>query len=228
VYAGRPGQGAPQKNGDIKGMARVCNTARLPLFARGPFRPRGVAGCLGAVVSLIGFAFAPAPAQAADPAVKFMAQVGRELVAAARTRSPGVMSAVIQRYGDVSYIGLFSLGAYRSQLSATEKTTYYGGMVKFIGRYAATEAPKYQVAKVEWSDETVPSAGGVMVDSRITLTDGSAYDVRWLLTRYGGSYRVRDAMVLGLWMTPFLKKLFEDYIAQNGGNPRALVAALNR
>ena len=42
------------------------------------------------------------------------------------------------------------------------------------------------------------------------------------------SYRVRDAMVLGLWMTPFLKKLFEDYIAQNGGNPRALTAALNR
>jgi hypothetical protein len=39
---------------------------------------------------------------------------------------------------------------------------------------------------------------------------------------------VRDAMVLGFWMTPFLKKLFEDYIAQNGGNPRALTAALNR
>jgi phospholipid transport system substrate-binding protein len=35
-------------------------------------------------------------------------------------------------------------------------------------------------------------------------------------------------MVLGFWMTPFLKKLFEDYIAQNGGNPSALVAALSR
>jgi phospholipid transport system substrate-binding protein len=39
---------------------------------------------------------------------------------------------------------------------------------------------------------------------------------------------VRDAMVVGFWMTPFLKKLFEDYIAENGGNPSALVAALNR
>jgi phospholipid transport system substrate-binding protein len=35
-------------------------------------------------------------------------------------------------------------------------------------------------------------------------------------------------MVVGFWMTPFLKKLFEDYIAENGGNPSALVAALNR
>ena len=35
-------------------------------------------------------------------------------------------------------------------------------------------------------------------------------------------------MVLGFWMTPLLKKLFEDYIAQNGGNTRALITALNR
>jgi phospholipid transport system substrate-binding protein len=169
-----------------------------------------------------------APAMAADPAVKYMAQVGRELMAAARTRSPGVMASVIQRYGDVSYIGLFSLGAYRAQLAEAEKASYLSGMVRFIGRYAANEAPKYQVAKVEWSNESVRGASGLMVDSTITLSDGSSYEVRWLLARYGSSYRVRDAMVLGLWMTPFLKKLFEDYIAQNGGHPRALVAALNR
>ena len=60
------------------------------------------------------------------------------------------------------------------------------------------------------------------------LEDGTAYDVRWLLSKYGNSYKVRDAMVYGLWMTPFLKKLFEDYIAQNGGNPRSLMTALNR
>jgi phospholipid transport system substrate-binding protein len=157
-----------------------------------------------------------------------MAKVGRELTAAARTRSPGVMSSVIQRYADVSYIGLFSLGNYRNQLAAPERNIYYAGMVKFIGRYAANEAPKYAVAKVEWSDQSIRGSNGIMVDSKITLVDGGTHEVRWLLVPYGGSYKVRDAMVLGLWMTPFLKKLFEDYIAQNGGHPRALVAALNR
>ena len=58
------------------------------------------------------------------------------------------------------------------------------------------------------------------------LADGSAYDVRWLLARHGTGFKVRDAMVLGFWMTPFLKKLFEDYIAQNGGNPRALTCRI--
>jgi phospholipid transport system substrate-binding protein len=189
---------------------------------------RAISGCIYAALCLVTLAVAPAPATAADPAVVFMAQVGRELMAAARTRSPGVMASVIQRYGDVSYIGLFSLGSYRNQLSVEERTTYYGGMVRFISRYAANEAPKYPVAKVEWANQSVRGASGVMVDSTVTLASGSTYEVRWLLSQQGSTYKVRDAMVVGFWMTPFLKKLFEDYIAQNGGNPRALVAALNR
>jgi phospholipid transport system substrate-binding protein len=194
--------------------------------SRGP-RYR-ISGCIYALASLFCLALTAPPAAAADPAVQFMAKVGKELMAAARTRSPGVMAGVIHRYADVSYIGLFSLGTYRNLLSAADRTVYYSGMVKFIGRYAANEAPKFTVAKVEWSNESVRGANGIMVDSKITLSDGSAYDVRWLVVRYGNTYKVRDAMVLGLWMTPFLKKLFEDYIAQNGGNPRALVTALNR
>jgi phospholipid transport system substrate-binding protein len=168
------------------------------------------------------------PSAASDPAVVFMAQVGRELMAAARTRSPGVMANVVHRYGDVAYIGLFSLGEYRARLASADRPTYYSGMVRFISRYAAGEAPKYNVARVEWSNYSVRGSAGVMVDSKVVLQDGSAYDVRWLLSKYGSTYRVRDAMVYGLWMTPFLKKLFEDYIAQNGGNPHALMMALNR
>jgi len=199
------------------------------MVAQASRRGRRVAlGCICALIALAGLAVAPNPAPAADPAVQFMAQVGRELMAAARTRSPGVMSAVIQRHADVSYIGLFSLGSYRNQLAAAERAAYYSGMVRFIGRYAATEAPKYTVSRVEWSDQSVRGANGIMVDSKITLSNGSTYDVRWLLVRYGNTFKVRDAMVVGFWITPFLKKLFEDYIAQNGGNPRALVAALSR
>jgi phospholipid transport system substrate-binding protein len=168
------------------------------------------------------------PARAGDPAVSYMAKVGKDLTAAARTRSPGVMANVINRHADVRVIGNYSLGAYRAKLSASERPAYLAGMVRFISRYAATEAPKYPVARVEWSQQSVRSASGLMVDSNVVLADGTAYDVRWLLGKYGKTYKVRDAMVLGFWMTPFLKKLFEDYIAQNGGNPRALTAALNR
>jgi phospholipid transport system substrate-binding protein len=210
-------------------MSTVIGSLR-PVRSRWQFRlPAAVFSvCLFALASAVWLTAAPRPAAAADPAVKFMAQVGRELMAAARTRSPGVMASVIQRHGDVSYIGLYSLGSYRAQLSVADRVTYYGGMVRFISRYAATEAPKYPIARVEWSDQSIRGANGIMVDSKVVLEDGGEYEVRWLLSKVGDSYKVRDAMVVGFWMTPFLKKLFEDYIAQNGGNPSALVAALNR
>lgn len=208
-------------------MTADISSAGTALFAHGwRSTRRAIAGAVYGVVSLVALTLESAPAAAADPAVQFMAKVGRELMAAARTRSPGVMSSVIQRYADVSYIGLVALGSYRNQLPTTERNNYYAGMVKFIAQYAATAAPQYPVEKVVWAEQSIRGAGGIMVDSTITLAAGPSYDVRWLLVPYGTSYKVRDASVLGSWMTPHLRTTFEGYITQNGGNPRALVAAL--
>jgi phospholipid transport system substrate-binding protein len=187
-----------------------------------------LAACAAAGSFFVWGSMGAPPARAADPAVVFMAQVGRELMAAARTRSPSAMASVVERHADLTGIGLYSLGEYRARLPHEERPSYFSGTARFIGRYAAAEAPKYPVARVEWSNQSVRSGSGVMVDSRVILADGTGYDVRWALSKYGASYKVRDAMVLGFWMTPFLKNLFEDYIAKNGGNPRALAAALNR
>lgn len=166
-------------------------------------------------------------ARAADPAVAFMDKVARELLAATRSKSPALIAATIHRYADTGYIGSYSLGNYRNQLTPTDKPGYLSGMVRFIGRYTASEAPKYPVASYRITGSQ-RGGQGIMVDSVITLRDGSNYDVRWLLVQAGSTYRVRDAMVYGFWMTPFLRKLFENYIAENGGHVRALVAVLNR
>ncbi len=195
-------------------------------FLRAPLK---AAAALCGLVCVAWLGATPAPAQQqTDPAVKFMAQVGRELMAAARTQSPGVISGVFQRHADVTYIGLYSLGSYRNALPQSDRSNYFSGLVKFIGRYAATEAPKYPIAKVEWANESIPGANGIMVDSKLTLSNGSAYDVRWVLVRHRNTFKVRDAMVGIFSSTQLLQKLFEDYIAQNGGHPRALVAVLNR
>lgn len=188
-------------------------------------RRMGLGLRLGAL--LVGLLAMAAPA-AADPAVQFVQRMANELHVAARAKSPQLISNVIQRYGDVNYIGSYSLGNYRAQLAANDRSLYHNGIIKFLGRYAANESPKYPVAKYEVITPSVQGANGTMVDSRITLKDGSTYDVRWLLAKYGNTYRVRDAMVYGFWMTPFLKKLFEDYVVENGGNVKALVVVLNR
>jgi phospholipid transport system substrate-binding protein len=169
-----------------------------------------------------------APAAAMEPAVQFMDRVAKDMIAASRTRSPAALQAVITRYGDMRSIGLYALGDYRPRLETADQEPYTSGMIRFISRYAANEAPKYVVKSVKFSPEIRRARYGLMVDSTVMLEDGSSYEVAWMLVQQGSTYRVRDAQVMGLWMTPFLKKLFEDYIAQNNGSVKALVAVLQR
>jgi phospholipid transport system substrate-binding protein len=169
-----------------------------------------------------------ATAQAADPAVAFMDRVAKDMIAATRTRSAGAMQATIGRYADTQALGLFALGDYRPRLEPSDRDQYMSGMVRFIGRYVATEAPKYPVARVAFASESRRAKYGIMVDSTIFLQDGTTYEASWLVVRYGSNYKVRDVQVMGFWASPFLKKLFEDYIAQNNGSVKTLVSVLQR
>jgi phospholipid transport system substrate-binding protein len=182
---------------------------------------------LAMVLAMFSVLLPPAQA-AADPAVQFMERVSRELQAAARSRSPQAMQSAVSRFGDNQALALYALGDYRGKLEAADREPYVSGMVRFIGRYAATEAPKYPVATVKFAPEARKAKYGIVVDSTITLQNGSAYEVSWLLVKYGSNYRIRDAQAMGFWLSPFLKKLFEDYVAQNGNSVKALVQVLQR
>ena len=190
------------------------------------------AGWLAALLMVGAFATAlvtARPAAAADPAVVYMSQVGRELMAAARSQSPGMIAQVIQKHGDVPFIALSALGSYRQRLTEADKPEYIAGTARFMARYAASKAPEYPVARVDWSNESIRGGNGATyVDSTVTLRDGSSYEVRWLVRKVGSGYKVRDATVLGFWMTAQLKTMFENYVSENGGNVRALTTVLNR
>ena len=194
--------------------------------------PRAMLNCrrlrLTVLGPLLGALIFAAPALASEPAVEFMKQVSRELIAAAKTGNPQEFIEVIQKRGHVPAIGLYALGNYKMQLQPADRNTYYGGMVRFIARYASNEAPKYSVSHAEIFSPPVREGTNLFVDSRVFMSSGTSYDVRWMLVPQGNSFRIRDAQVLTFWMSPFLKNLFENYIGENGGNPQALVIALNR
>ncbi|MGH1417502.1 MAG: ABC transporter substrate-binding protein [Hyphomicrobiaceae bacterium] len=164
----------------------------------------------------------------AEAPARYMQRVAKELQAAARTGSQAAFQRVIRKHADYPDLGLYSLGSYRGRLARKDRSTYYSGMIKFISRYAANEAPKYPLASAVVTGQSSQTKRGAYVDSQVTLRNGSTYDVRWLVVRRGKGWKVRDAEVVGFWMSPFLKDLFEKYIGENGGNPKALVYALNQ
>ena len=166
-----------------------------------------------------------------DPAVQFVQRMTRELIAANKAGSVIAFTDTFKRNANIPAIGTYALGSYQSKLPQTDRETYHNGMVRFISRYAATESAKYQVSHVQIMGPAQRVNAGVTVDTKVHLRDGQSYDVQWLLQQSAGGYRVRDAKVQVLlgdyWMTPFLKDLFEKYIAENG-SVAALVVALNR
>ncbi len=165
-------------------------------------------------------------AMAEAPAL-YMQRVANELIAASKTGSENDFATAIRSHADVPTIALTALGSYAQSLSKSDRPAYYAGMINFIARYAAKECPKYPVLKAVMVGQTQESAGGVYVDSRVTLQSGEVYDVRWRLVRRGDVFKVREAEIIGFEMTSFLNTLFQNYISENGGNPRTLVIALN-
>ena len=198
--------------------ARFFNTGQSMMLLR-------CAGIfLGCGLGLAGFANL---ARAEAPSA-YMQRVANELMAAARTGSSSSMAAVIRAHADVPSIGLTALGSYKQQLSQTDRPAYYNGVINFIARYGAKEAPKYPVSRAVMVSQSAANSATSYVDSRVTLRSGESYDVRWVINRRGSVYKVRDAEIIGFRMTSFLDTLFQNYIGENGGNPKALVIALNK
>jgi phospholipid transport system substrate-binding protein len=164
----------------------------------------------------------------AETAAAFMQRAANDLMAANKSQSTTSFAATLRRYGDIQGIGTSALGSYSGSLPRDDRPLYYNGMVNFIARYAAKESTKYQIVKAAVLGQSEEDARGASVETRVVLRSGESYDVRWQLVRSGQSFKIRDAQVLGFWMTPFLATLFQNYIAENGGSSKALIMALNR
>lgn len=193
---------------------------RLPLAGAASWI-KTVAFIAAMLVTGIGSAAAETPAG-------YMQRVANQLIEAQKSGTEGDFATVIRSHADVPTIALTALGSYAQSLNKSDRPAYYAGMINFISRYAAKEAPKYPVLRAIMVGQTKETAGGIYVDSRISLRSGETYDVRWRIVRRGSVFKVRDAEIIGFEMTSFLNNLFQNYISENGGNPRTLVIALNR
>ena len=172
-------------------------------------------------------------ARSEDPAVRFMRQATNALINAQRKGSAGAFSNAIRTYGHYQDIALRALGDYRRKLPRKRRSTYYKGTVRFIARYAATEAPKYPVSRIKFPAVATRDGRYVTVDSKLIMRDGTEYDVQWRLLQNRRSFKVVDAkvFVFGIdtnWVTSYLTRLFKDYIQEHGGNVNALVTVLSR
>ncbi len=125
-------------------------------------------------------------------------------------------------------ISNYSLGQYKPNLRASQRSKYYQGVVTFMSRYFAEQSREYRVAKYEIGEATVDANKDVIVASKIYLLSGQTYNVRWKLTWRNGTYKVADVKVMGFSLTYLQRGLFTSYISKRKGDVSQLVAALTR
>ncbi|MEM7618951.1 MAG: ABC transporter substrate-binding protein [Pseudomonadota bacterium] len=159
--------------------------------------------------------------------VVFMEAVAKKLLAAAKSGSKKQMQRVIASYADMSGIGTYSLGDYAKKLPNSRRRVYQRGVAKFMARYLIGQSKQYKIAKAE-----ILGLGGIrknsyLVDSKVILEDGTEYDVQWRIKKHKRTFKIRDAKVLGFWLVPFQRDLFNNFVSEQGGNVNALVLALN-
>ena len=182
---------------------------------------RAFFGSLGAVV------LAAAPAFAGDhPSVTYMRQVAKDMLAAHRQGTVSAFLRVVQRHADVPEISQNALGQYSGKLQAAPRARYQKGVATYLARYFALQSRDYTVAKYEVGEAKVDSNKNVVVGTKIFLLTGQTYNVSWRLAWKGGRYKVRDASVLGFWLTNFQRKDFVEYLNKRNGNINMLISAL--
>ncbi len=162
-----------------------------------------------------------------DSAVVFMKAVAKELMAAVRSGDKRNLELVINKYADLKAIGNYSLGDYAKKLPRRKRPKYYRGVAKFMARYFMDESKKYKVSDAKVSSPSFKEYGESIVDSVVRLEDGSQYEVQWRLTRKNRRFKIRDIRILGLWLVPYQRNLFNDFVIKRGGNVNDLVIALN-
>ena len=91
----------------------------------------------------------PASAASEQQGLAYMRRVAKDMLNAHRQGTVASFKRAIQRHADVGAIADYSLGQYRSKLSAGQREAYYSGTATFMARYFADQSREYVVSKYE-------------------------------------------------------------------------------
>jgi len=180
-----------------------------------------------AVSTLLAALVSPALAAGEEQAVAYMRKVAKDMLNAHRQGTVASFKRAIQRHANVAAIADYSLGQYRSKLTAAQKQAYYGGTLTFMARYFADQSREFTVAKYEVGEADADNKS-INVQTKVFLMNGKSYTVVWKLSQRSGGYKVEDAKVMGFSLIYLQRGIFTSFLSKRNGDVAQLVTALNR
>lgn len=181
-------------------------------------------GSAAAVASLSLAAPLPARAQSADA---FVNSVGNSVLAAARARSGSQFRSLLRSNADVPSIAMFALGNYSNQMPRSRQSEYFSLFESYLAGVFVSNAPKLGGNALEVTG-TQSRGNSVLVSSQVQFSGRQPMPVIWRLRSKGGSYKIIDVSIEGVWLAIQQRTNFVSLLNQNNGDIDALFAFLKK
>lgn len=134
-------------------------------------------------------------------------------------------AALFNRYISIPSVASFALGTYQKQLPAGDKAKFYDLVANYAAALFVWYVEDFQGDSLEITN-SAEQGKFTIVDSAIKGSGLGGEKLRWRVSGTGGSYRIADLNVKGVWLTISMKKLFADTLKNSGGDFEALYAKL--
>ena len=174
----------------------------------------------------------PAAWAAGGPAEAYVSQIAGEVMALANSGLTGnglrdKFSALLNRYINFHGIADYALGQYRSQIPSGEQAEFY----RLVSNYAAALFVFY-VSDFRGNSlailSTTQQGKFTVIQSAIRGQGLGGELVRWRLLPNGGSFRVSDVNIKGVWLTIAMHDRFTKVMAKSKGGYNALFDELRQ
>lgn len=136
------------------------------------------------------------------------------------------LAPVIRRSFDLPVMARLSVGPAWAALTPAQQQQVTDSYGRYVSAIYADRFDSYHGQKLEVTGEE-PSAGGVMVRSRIVKADGEPVEVDYLMHRAGGGWLIADIYLDGTISEIATRRSEFAALVRNQGVD-GLIAALNR
>lgn len=173
----------------------------------------------------------PAVARAAvDPAEVYVSKIADQVMALANSGDSGKslrgrFASLLARYINLRSIANYALGPYMSKLPAGKREEFYTLVNNYSAALFVYYVGDFRGSKLDITS-TSKSGKFITIQSAIKLKGGGNEQVRWRLVSDGGSYRVSDVNLKGIWLTISMKDRFNKVLKSSGGDFGALFKEL--
>ena len=183
---------------------------------------------------LLGSAFLPLTASLAtadDGAGPYVKKLGAEVISLANAGTRGDkalqrrFAALFNRYISIPSVANFALGPARGDLPGGDKAMFYDLVANYAAALFVWYVDDFKGDSLDITN-TADQGKFTTVDTVIKGGGLGGEKLRWRVSGAGGSYRIADLNVKGVWLTISMKKLFADTLKGSNGNFKALYEKL--